>query len=155
MVIQSLVGLTTIVRDATQADLPALVAMGRRFRAETVYRDRLAEHVDQMTRTAHALIEGAGTVIFVAERDGVLIGMLGGGLFTHPLAGSLYAGELFWWVDPDARGAGLRLLRSFERWARAHGAVCLQMVAPTPDVEQLYTRLAFTQVETTYQKELR
>ena len=33
-----------------------------------------------------------------------------------------YVAEVYWWVDPDARGRGLELFKGFEEWGRAMGA---------------------------------
>lgn len=131
--------------------------MGRRFRAESPYAAHVEENPLQMEATALSLIASVAGVIAVAEQDGAIVGMLGAGLFTHPMSGALFVGELFLWVEPEARGLGglgVRLLKWVEQWARVHGATTMQMVAPTPDVEALYERLDYQRVEVTYQKGL-
>lgn len=144
----------TTIREATESDVPAIVEMGRQFRNETVYASRLPENVEQITATARRIVASPDGTVLVADRDGVLIGMIGLLLFTHHFSGERTAGELCFWIDPAHRGHGVRLLYRAERWAREHGATTLQMIAPTPEVGALYTRLGFTEIETAFQKEL-
>lgn len=143
-----------VMREAVLADVPALVQMGQRFRQETAYADRLRNNPEQMTALAEKLIADANGVVFVTERDGVLVGMIGLLLFAHHLSGDLTVGELFFWVEPEHRGHGVRLLRCAERWARAMGATTMQMIAPTTAVGQFYERLGYAEIEVAYEKVL-
>ena len=45
-----------------------------------------------------------------------MIGLL---LFENPITGEPTVSELFWWVEPEARGSGVRLLKRAEQWAVA------------------------------------
>lgn len=141
------------IREATEADVARIVEMGRRFRRETVYQ-RVPENVAQMTWLAHGLIAAEAGTILVAERDGALIGMLGLLVYSNPISGEWTAGELFFWVEPEHRGYGVRLLRRAEAWAVGHGASRIQMIAPTPEVETFYARLGYAAVEVAYDKAL-
>jgi len=136
------------------ADLDAIVAMGQRFRQSTGYQALIPENLPQMRHLAAALIDRPGGVVLVADRAGTLCGLLGLLVYPHYLSGEMVGGELFWWVNPEARGIGLRLLRHAEMFARAHGAAAIQMIAPTPEVEALYTRLGYQPVERLYQRRL-
>jgi RimJ/RimL family protein N-acetyltransferase len=142
-----------VIRAATEADIPALVAMGREFRAQTGYHRVIAEDAAQMATFCRQLLGGLGTIL-VLEDDGGLIGMIGLTCLPHFLSGEVTAGEVFWWVDLAHRGRGLRLLRAAEAWARAQGAVSLQMIAPDARVERLYERLGYVAIERTYQRRL-
>lgn len=141
-------------RFATRADLDAIVAMGRRFLAASSYRAHVAENPEQMRILAAMLIDGHESVIIVAEDASGLVGMIGLLLYDHPMSGARVCGELFWWVEPEKRGIGVRLLKDAERWAKAHGAFALAMIAPTPEVETLYERLGYQAVERAYQRAL-
>lgn len=141
------------IREATVADLPALLEMGRAFRQQTVYARRIPENLDRMAALAERLAVTQDGTVLVLERDGRLVGMIGLALFDHHLSGERTAGEVFFWVDPAHRGHGVRLLRRAEAWAKAQGATTLQMVAPTPDVETLYRRMGYAQWEVAYVKE--
>lgn len=142
------------IRAATAADVPALVAMGCRFLAETSYGARLRCDPVHMTHFALALLQHHDGHIFVAEQDGHPVGMLAVQCFLHPYSGDRYAAELWWWVNPEARGHGLRLLRAAEVWAKAHGAVKLHMIAPTDTIGHLYARRGYVPLETTYERSL-
>ncbi|MGH9371853.1 MAG: GNAT family N-acetyltransferase [Vicinamibacterales bacterium] len=147
---------STSIREATLADVPAIVAMGCRFLRTTAFGTHVKENPEQMAALAAQLIEGDGGAVFVADMDGGVVGMIGLLRFLHPMSGEPFVSELFWWVNPDARGssAALRLLRQGEQWTRDVGAVVLQMIAPTPEVERLYHARGFDRVETAYQKRL-
>jgi GNAT superfamily N-acetyltransferase len=143
-----------VIRLATLSDVDAIVAMGLAFLRQSDYRTHIAENPDQMRVLAHHLLNSPDGAFFVADHDGRLVGVLGIIAYAHHMSGERTAGELVWWVDPAKRGIGLRLLKAAEQWAKDQGAVTLQMIAPTEDVERLYTRLGFSPVERTYQRRI-
>jgi GNAT superfamily N-acetyltransferase len=143
-----------MTRMATRRDIPRLVEMGQHFLDSTVYRGLIGRNTSQMAATASMLIDSPDGCVVVAERSGVVVGMLGALVFTHHISGERVGGEVFWWVEPEHRGCGVRLLKASETWARARGAVRMQMIAPTPDVGALYQRMGYAAVETTYQRSL-
>lgn len=145
-----------MIRLALHADIPRAVAMGRRFIAETSYAGGLADNPGRLAETAARLIDGDDAVLYVAERDAAIIGMIGGYVYTHPYSDERFATELFWWTDPECRGAGIWLLKAFEQWARLQGVRALQVVAPRSNdrLGAIYERLGFTRVETCYQREI-
>lgn len=145
----------TVYREATTGDVPQLLEMGVSFLASTAYGQHVPTNRAQLATTARWLIEAPEGVVLVAERDGRLVGMIGAAIFTHPISGEQMASELFWWVEPDSRGAiGVRLLKRLEAWARRRGAVKVQMIAPTWEVEQVYSALGYARVEVAYQRSL-
>jgi GNAT superfamily N-acetyltransferase len=143
-----------VIRDAAHDDLDAIVAMGRRFLAETDYRDRISENPAQMRVIAERLIDVDEGALLVSDRDGALTGMIGLFVFRHPISDEVFATELFWWVEPEHRGQGIRLLRRAEAWAADKGAKALQMIAPTPQVARVYAALGYAHIEDSYQREL-
>lgn len=140
------------VRPATAADLDAIVAMGLRFRAQTAYQRTLPENADQLRTLAERLLTTDDSRVFVAEDGGVLVGMIGALVFAHPMSAERLASEVFWWSESP--GVGMRLFYAMHRWAKAQGAVALQMIAPTEQVERIYQRLGFDRVETLYQRRI-
>ncbi len=140
-------------REATPADVPALVAMGERFLA-SVYAQLVHANADSLRAFSTGLLASPDAVIYVAEIDAVVVGMMGLMRYMHPMSGEPTVSEVMWWMDPDARGSGVRLFRVGEAWARAQGATVIQMIAPTPDVASFYTRVGYVPVETTYQKRI-
>jgi GNAT superfamily N-acetyltransferase len=143
-----------VIRDATPFDTPRLVEMGARFLTETEYRGRVAVNPAQMTATVNMLGDSDVGHVFVLELEGLVVGMIGLLLFPHPISGDLTVSELFWWVEPEHRGRGIRLLKRAEQWARDHGAVKMHMIAPSDDVGQMYLRLGYEMLETNYQRVL-
>lgn len=141
------------MREATVADVDALVAMGMLF-LESVYRGLIIGNAAALRATALGLIASADAVIYVAESHGVAVGMMGMMVYAHPMSGTRTASEVMWWMDPARRGAGVRLFRLGEAWARDRGATIVQMIAPTPDVERFYAHAGYVPVERTFQKRL-
>lgn len=142
---------TTTIRPATLADVSALVTMGVRFIRETQYAPLITVNPLALRALAVQLIESVAnpSILLVAERDGVLIGMFGLMVYPHPMSWDRTAAELMWWSDSP--GYGMRLFRAGKRWAIDQGAVILQMIAPTEEVAAIYMRVGFKPVETTWQ----
>jgi GNAT superfamily N-acetyltransferase len=138
-----------LVRSATDEDIPRLVEMGCRFRAESSYSKYLAENPERMAELGHQLLAKDG--LLVAELDGESIGMLGFILHVHFISGELVAGEVFWWMEPEHRGHGLKLVEEAKRRARKAGAKYLHMIAPSERVARLYRHLGYEFVESTHQ----
>jgi RimJ/RimL family protein N-acetyltransferase len=59
--------------------------------------------------------------MLAAERGGKIVGMLGYSIYDHFIGGEKSAVEVFWWVEPEHRGDGLRLLDRLETIMRAQG----------------------------------
>jgi GNAT superfamily N-acetyltransferase len=127
--------------------------MGLRFIRDTGYCRHIGGDPAVVAKFLDGLIDGGGP-IFVSERAGIVVGMLGLLIFTHPFSGEKVASELFWWVEPDSRGDGLELMRRAENEARARGAQRMQMIAPNEAVARIYRRKGYEYVESTYQRKL-
>lgn len=142
------------IRAGVEPDIDVLVHMGDEF-LRTVYAGLIEPSQAAMTATARHLMTTENGAVFVAERDGAIVGMLGMLAFTHPMSGERTASEVMWWVNPDARGCGLRLLREGKSWAIEQGATVLILIAPTTtNAADLYERLGYQAVETTFQMRL-
>ncbi len=99
------------------------------------------------------LLENPDAAIFLSG-NGTPTGMIAMLAYDHPFSGERIAFEVVWWVDPEARGDGLRLLRAAEEWARDQGIKKMQMIAPNERVGVLYQRLGYLPVETSFQRSL-
>lgn len=129
--------------------------MGEEFIRSTSYHNLISPDLPSMRALVARMIEKDDATVLIGEVDGHLVAMLGLFTYTHPISGCTVAAEMFWWVDPNHRGAlGIRMLRLGETWCRESGATVLQMIAPTERVETLYERLGYTRVEVNYQKRL-
>ena len=144
-----------MIRHAVEQDLPRIVEMGRRFLRESPYHDHFLENPTAMEQLVRRLMLGPGGFL-VAFKEGKLVGMLGYVIHDHFISGERVAGEVVWWIEPEARGGRLaiQLIYQAEREARAAGAVSIQMIAPNLRVTEMYARMGYEKVETTCQKRL-
>lgn len=148
--------MATTIREATVADLPAVLAMFRTFVQSQAYREYIGDNPEKSAAFLTFLMTSADATIFVSEKAGAIIGMLGLMVYDHPMSGERVGSETFWWLNPEHRGYGGWLLRRGERWAKARGVKRLQMMAPAGNtrVALTYERLGYARVEVIFQKDL-
>ena len=140
------------IRPATLADVPRLVTMAR-TQIAAVYDAAVPDAPAQVEATVTQLLTSPTSAVFVAEQAGHVVGMIGLMRYTHHASGLPTVGEVMWWMDPDARGGGVALLKRAERWAAETGAQTIQVSAPAANagVGRIYERRGYRAVETTYQ----
>ena len=145
------------IRRAVLSDFDALVAMGQRFLAGTKYARLITLTPDNFTELSRTLLvtDNDQGGILVAEKDDVLVGMIAVVLSPRAFTTETMGCELFWWVDTEHRGCGVRLLRAAELWASERGATIMQMGAPDDRVGRVYAALGYEMTEMVYQRELR
>lgn len=143
-----------MIRDATLADISVLVDMGGRFIHSTSYFGRFANNANARRELMERLIDHPDGALFVSEKDGIVVGMIGVYAYQHPWSGERIGGEVFWWVDPEARGCGMQLLRRAEKWADEAGCVRFQMIAPNDKVARVYKHLGYAKIEECYQRDI-
>ena len=141
------------MRRATLEDLDALLEMARRFAVETEYRDVLDIKAENVEASIKSLMANPDSVCFISG-NGTPTGMIAMLAYDHPFSGERTAFEIVWWVNPEARGDGVKLLRAVEEWAKEQGIHKIQMVAPNERVGTLYQRLGYKPVEVSYQRSL-
>ena len=145
-----------LVREAEQADMPALLAMGRRFIESSAYAAHMAVVPSRQVEVVETLLAQGGCWVLESP-DGTVVGMLGLVLAPLPLTGELAALEAMWWCEPEWRGHGARQMWwQAEDWAREQGATCIQMIQPVDNVRlgDTYRRAGYVPVETTWHKAL-
>jgi hypothetical protein len=130
------------VRSATEADVPAIVAMGRQFH------DKAGMSFDYDAEASGGFVRGliAGGIVLISEG-----GMIGGVIAPSFSAPSYrMAVELFWWAERD----GLVLLKAFEEWAAGEGAdeVRMSTLACLPRAEILLRRKGYSACEISHRK---
>lgn len=146
-----------MIRVATEDDIPAIVAMSRKFYATTSY----AEHAPMDDETVAALARQLmDSVMLVAEADGQVVGMVGlvvaPFMFNHSINAAY---EVVWWVEPEAQGSGIgkQLLAAIDNACIARSASIVVMVtlaSSPPQAAALYERAGYTHSETSYTKRL-
>lgn len=142
-----------MIRAATLSDIASIVELGVAFMNESQYHTHLTVNELAHEKLARMLIEAPHGEIFVSERDGEIVGMIGVVATHHPHSGDKVMSELFWYVRPRARGTaglGVRLLRTAEAWAKRNGITKSLVVAPNADVERLYERMSYQRLEVQY-----
>lgn len=146
------------IRDATTADVPALIRMARAFLEATPYGRMFKATPESLEALLAFLFQlgDRGAILLAVDDDGQPFGMLVIVAAETPFDGRLYADEIVWWVDPTGRGqlrAGPLLLRAAEEWARERKCYMVKMVAPIPStVGGFYERLGYSAIETAYAK---
>lgn len=143
------------IREATEDDVPTLVAMAERFIRSSAYRDRLEdmEHFPTLVE----MIRTEGRIFVAATPDDVVVGMVAGLLFDHPFLHVSMGGNVLWWVEPDYRhsGTGAALFAATEDWARASGAEKMQFSSLRDrGIERLYGLYGYTEMEVVFEKDL-
>jgi L-amino acid N-acyltransferase YncA len=144
------------IRPATEADIPAIVAMSACFYETTSYRGFAPFDPDAAEALARHMI--ADGVMLVAGDEPVgMVGLMVVPFMFNPAHRVAY--EVVWWVNPDAQGlgAGKALLQAIEPACRAKGCTAIQMVhlaSSPPQAAALYERLGFAHTESSYTKEL-
>lgn len=143
-----------MIRRATLDDTGRLLEMGQRFVAETDYARLITISPVALAAAIHSILANPNGAVFVSGSDATLTGMIAMLAYDHPFSGERTAFEVVWWVEPEARGDGVRLLRAAEAWAREQGITKMQMVAPNGRVGEFYQRMGYAPVETSYQRSL-
>jgi len=146
-----------MVRHATLSDFPEVCRMARDFHASTEYRQIPFDEA-----SCYLLFQSAleSDTVFVSE-NGEVNGFILGLPFPCPLNRMVtMVSEMAWWVDPEYRNtsAGIRLLQSLERAAKAYGSMSLTMIcleSMEPDkVQGIYERMGYKQTERAFMRSL-
>jgi GNAT superfamily N-acetyltransferase len=144
------------IRFCTPEDLPVVADIGKLFFEEGKLPGKLIPDVFVRTWTSF-LASGTGGILLL-ENDGLPIGMLGFLKYPDINDGETVMSETFWYVKPDQRGGGIRLLRKFEETAREQGAKRVMMAhlksLMPEELAHLYVRRGYQPTETNYLKVL-
>ena len=143
-----------MIRQATQEDMPRIIDMAVRFNAETSYRNFIDVTPERVAQSFETITKDPNSVILVSGSDGAVTGMIVMMICPHPFSGERISYEVVWWVDPESRGDGVKLLRAAEKFSKDSGVKKMHMIAPNDKVGHFYERLGYTQVEVAYQRSL-
>lgn len=148
-----------MIRPATLDDVERLVEFGEMLHAESEY----ARHTysrDKVASMMCGLIGGEYGVVFVAESGGEIIGAIAGGIDAFWFGDTLHAFDFSFYVLPDKRGgsAAFRLLLAFEHWAKAKGAVEIDIGITTgiseDKTQRFYEKMGYVQTGRLFGKAL-
>lgn len=143
----------TTYRHAVAADLPEMLELGLQLLA-TAYGEHCRPSRDALTGVFNHVFGDPLSAMYVAERDGAMVGAFVLWVYPHPMTGERTGTEVMWWSNPVARGCGLKLYHLAKRWAREHQVQVLQMMSPSAETDRLYERLGLTAIERTFQERL-
>lgn len=113
-----------IIRDATLNDAPDLLRMGELMHHESPRFNKFTFDLDKTRKLIEFLVTNSNGIVIVAERDGKLIGMLGGMVSEHFFSRDTYACDFVVFIDPEHRGGStvIRMIKLFEQRAKDLGA---------------------------------
>lgn len=108
--------------------------------------------------TWYFMIQSGKGKILAMKKNNEFIGAIGLVLNPSLEDGVLTCMESFWYVDEKHRGQGLKLLLKAEKEARSMGAKRFMMMylenSMPEKVKNVYERLNFRKIQTSYYKEL-
>ena len=106
-----------------QADIGAMLALGRRLHAESCYHDLPLDEA-RMAEIGRRGLAGGNPGLLIAEHDGIAVGMAIIILGEYFFSSARTATVQLLYVAPEARGgrAAILLLRALRAWARQNHA---------------------------------
>lgn len=142
------------IRQATVDDLPRMLTGARKFFAEAKLPGTF--RADIWLNAWESYMRLGMAVILIAEAGDTILGGIGGLFYNNPNTGDKVLTEAFWFVDPEHRGQGIKLLKSLENWAIqnqvAQMGICHFVHLNAEALNNLYLRLGFEPVEVFYRK---
>jgi GNAT superfamily N-acetyltransferase len=137
-----------VIRGASLDDVDELLRLGRQMHAESEMpyafnAGKLRGLIERMLVQPHL------GIVLVAERDGAIIGFMGGMVAPHFFSDAMVATDFALYVEPEHRGGmtGASLIKAFEKRAFQLGAwECCPGVSVDINAEQaveLYERLGY------------
>lgn len=136
------------IRPAQAADFDRMLVLAAMMVRESPRYSRHAFSVDKARQLFAVLMQRGG--LFVADKDGELVGFFAGLVAEHFLSTDRVASDIGVFVLPEHRGgsAFVRLVRAFEAWAIAEGAREISLgISTQVQAEQtvrMYERLGYT-----------
>src|SRR5687767_8203662 len=127
-----------MLRIAIVDDVDHVVKMVMKFAENSPFKDYVEEAV--VRQIAEDLIEtdNSQKIILLHGEEGLLAGQA----IPFVFGTKLMATEVWWWVDPDARGksVGKELLEAFEFWAKKVGCALITMSSLDETIGKYYEK---------------
>lgn len=150
-----------IYHDLTLEDALAIVEFGVQVHDETRYKK--TAYSKEGVLHLLSLIKQHPDKFFIAytkNNNEEITGLIMGQLSMEYFSGTIIASDLGMFVHPVYRGSSVfyRLLKSFEQWAKDHGASKMLLYHSTgiePEkTKKLFTKLEYTEFGSIFDKEL-
>lgn len=116
-----------MIRPAKHSDVPRLIELGTLLHVTSSY-STMNFCPDKSAAFLHELINGQG-VVFVAEVRGEVVGGMAGAVTEQWFSNDLIAYDYSIFVEPSKRNGviAVRLIQTFQEWARIKGAKQIYM----------------------------
>ena len=135
---------------ATEHDIYAIACAMKEFENHTKH---VKVDIDYTTGRYKPLVR-EGKAVFFILRDDVVRGAIGGIKAKDLHEDKLVAVETVWFVNPNYRGQGIKLLKHFEQWAKNEWCDAVAMIHlqdSMPDaLKGLYEKRGYSLVESHY-----
>lgn len=155
------------IRDAVEDDIPALLAMARDLHAESPRYARLSFSVAKVEALIRSLLSSTLASapiggVFVAEKAGKIVGMLGAYVHAPYFSEDKIASDYTLYIVPEQRRRGraaIGLVRAMEKWAWDNGAVDIvpgtSTMIDAESTAHFYEKLGYAKYGYTFIKRLR
>lgn len=144
-----------IYRDMEPRDKEQVVALGLKAHEESIY-GVIEFSEEKSSLLFDAVVYDAYRCSYVAEKDGVIVGLFLGSLCDYPYGFGIIASDNLVYVNAEHRGSGVfkRLVDRYFAWAKNAGATVI-LLSQTSGInvdrtEGLYTKLGMAKVGTRF-----
>lgn len=145
-----------MIRKATEDDKLEFLVLVKEFLKESKYPFSLS--VRKLSENYDQVINHPDFSILLSVVDSEVVGFLVAGVTAPLFSDDLVSSELAWFVSKDHRGSreSLKLLSSYEEWAKEKGCKFVTMVDinTLENLEDFYSKKGYTLTEKTYVKEI-
>lgn len=140
------------MRLAEERDIPSIVEMARQVHEGTIFNEVVPfvpedASADFTKALGSILVEGDPPIAVFALRFGRLTA-------NHECKTAM---EIFWFVQPDQRGKGIKFIKDVQAWVKEQGIHILDLSVATgldPRVMMLYDRMGYVPSEIHFSKVL-
>lgn len=143
-----------MIRKPLESEAAEIAALGEEFWKQTEYSNEPYDMEKAINLTLMCIKNG---ICFVDDRGGIkgfIMMLVAPNIFTD----GMMAVELAFYVTPDSRGSGARLMLAAEKEAKSMGCDKISMFyleSVDPDTpHNLYIRLGYKKAETTFTKKI-
>jgi GNAT superfamily N-acetyltransferase len=144
-----------MIRDMIKSDIPLMTELGARMHLESEYSE-FNYAPEKCFALGDEIVASDNMCGFVAEVDGVVMGMFIGASWCHYFSDATLSSDLLLYVSPDCRGGmtGLRLIKAYLAWAKSKHIDDIRL-GETAGIDReviakLYNKLGFDNYGTIY-----
>lgn len=144
-----------MIREITPEDKPQILSLIEMFFNERLNKSGADYSPEFANDHFDAFIQTPNILALCAEVDGEIAGLIAGIPSAILFSKEVAMQELVWYVKPEKRNCGLRLLREFEKRTHALGIFQVMMVGMSGDqILNLYPRFGYVEIQKTFMKRL-